>query len=92
MSFFDDDNDDDDEWIIFVVWLTDEGCLALFPAATIAKDPHHLRISDTPQAEFEPAQNLSSDLVKWSCAVLITTTPSNQMKYQISYQISATEY
>ena len=33
------------------------------------------RISDTPRAGFEPAQSLSSDLVKWSCAVVITTTP-----------------
>ena len=31
-------------------------------------------ISDTPRAGFEPAQNLSSGLVEWSCAVVITTT------------------
>ena len=29
---------------------------------------------DTPRAVFEPAQNLSSGLVEWSCAVVITTT------------------
>ena len=33
------------------------------------------RISDTPRAGFEPAQSLSSGLVEWSCAVVITTTP-----------------
>ena len=33
------------------------------------------QISDTSRAGFEPAQNLSSDLVEWSCAVSITTTP-----------------
>ena len=33
------------------------------------------RSFDTPRAEFEPAQNLSSGLVEWSCAVAITTTP-----------------
>ena len=33
------------------------------------------RISDTPRAGFEPAQSLSSDLVEWSCAVVITATP-----------------
>ena len=33
------------------------------------------RISDTPWAGFEPAQNLSSGLVEWSCAAVITTTP-----------------
>ena len=31
------------------------------------------RISDTPWAGFEPAQNLISGLVEWSCAVVITT-------------------
>ena len=33
-----------------------------------------LRISDTACARFEPAQNLSSGFVEWSCAVVITTT------------------
>ena len=33
------------------------------------------QISDTPPAGFEPAQNLSSGLVEWSCAIVITTTP-----------------
>ena len=28
-------------WIIFVVWLTDKRCLALFPVGTIVRDPHH---------------------------------------------------
>ena len=44
----DDDNDDDDDEedvcgmvIVFVVWLTDERCLPLFPAGTIIRDPHH---------------------------------------------------
>ena len=27
--------------IVFVVWLTDERRLALFPAGTIIRDPHH---------------------------------------------------
>ena len=33
------------------------------------------QISDTPRAGFEPAQNLSSGLVEWSCEVAIITTP-----------------
>ena len=33
------------------------------------------RIFDTPRAGFEPAQNLSSGFVEWSCPVVITTTP-----------------
>ena len=36
------------------------------------------RISDTPLAGFEPAQNLSFGFVEWSCAVVITTTPRRQ--------------
>ena len=28
-------------WIVFVVWLTYERGLALFPAGTIVRDPHH---------------------------------------------------
>ena len=27
--------------IVFVVWLTDERCLSLFPAGTIVRDTHH---------------------------------------------------
>ena len=38
------------------------------------------QISNTPQAGFEPAQNLSSGLVEWSCAVVITTTPPRLKK------------
>ena len=34
-----------------------------------------LRISDRPQARFEPAHNLSSGLVEWSCVVEINTAP-----------------
>ena len=33
------------------------------------------RIFDTPSAEFEPGQNLSSGVVDWSCAVVVTTIP-----------------
>ena len=41
------------------------------------------RMSDMTQAEFEPAQNLSSGLVKWSCAVALTTTPRRHKIHQI---------
>ena len=36
------------------------------------------RISNMPRAGFKPEQNLSSGLVEWSCAVVITTTPQRQ--------------
>ena len=50
-------------------------CLALFSAETIVRDPHNHESPGTPRAEFEPAQNLSSGFVEWSCAVVITTIP-----------------
>ena len=34
------EKDDDEWWIAFVVWLTYEKRLVLFPAGTIARDPH----------------------------------------------------
>ena len=37
------------------------------------------RISDTPRAGFEPVQDLSSGLLEWSRAVMITTTPRRQI-------------
>ena len=40
------------------------------------------QISDTPGAGSEPAQNLSSDLVECSCAVVITTTPRHHITEQ----------
>ena len=36
------------------------------------------RISDTLWAGFESTQNLSSGLVEWSCAIVITTTSKRQ--------------
>ena len=43
------------------------------------------RISDTPRAVFEPVPNLSSGLVEWSCAVVITITPRRH--YQLGRSI-----
>ena len=44
------------------------------------------RISDTPLAGFEPAQNLSSGFVEGSCAVVITTTPRRQISSRCVFQ------
>ena len=54
----DDDDDDDDD--IF----SRDHCQRSSPS----------RISDTRRAGFEPAQNLSSGLVEWSCAAVTNTT------------------
>ena len=43
-----------------MVWLTDERRLALFPAGSIVRDPHH---RDSP-TRCEQGLNLSSDLVE----------------------------
>ena len=69
--------DDDQWWIVFVVWLTDER-RSLFSSRDHCQRPSPSRISDTPRAGFEPAQNLSSGFDEWSCAVVITTTPRRQ--------------
>ena len=45
------------------------------------------RISNPPRARFEPAQNMSSGLVEWSCAVVITTTPWRQNHYTTAHHI-----
>ena len=42
------------------------------------------RIFNTPRAGFEPGQNLSSGLVEWSCAVVITTTPRRHKKMYLA--------
>ena len=44
----------------FVVWLTDERCLAVFPAGTIVRDPHH---RESP-ARHEEALNLRRTCVQ----------------------------
>ena len=64
-------------WIVFVVRLTEERHLALFPAWTIIRDPHYRKslTSDPRRARFEPVQNQSSGLIEWSYAVVINTTP-----------------
>ena len=61
------------QWTVFVVWLTNERHLALFPAGNKAKRQRSSpsRISDTPQAGFEPAQNLICGFVEWRCAAVI---------------------
>ena len=46
-------------WIVFVVWLTDERRLALFPAGTIVRDPHHLESPSRVWTCAEPEFKLS---------------------------------
>ena len=40
-NFVTDDDDTDDHDFFCVIWLIDEKCLNLFPAAAIVRDPHH---------------------------------------------------
>ena len=64
--------DDDDELFLWYGWPA-KGVKPYF-------QPGHCQrsslswISYTARAGLEPAQNLSSGFVKWSCAVVITTT------------------
>ena len=61
-------------WIVFVVWLIDER-RSLISSQDHCQRSSPSRISDTPWAGFEPAQNLSSGFDKWICTVVITTIP-----------------
>ena len=45
--------------IVFVVCLTDERQLALYPAGSIARDPDHHKSPTSRKQGFEHAQNLS---------------------------------
>ena len=61
-------------WIVFVVWLTDKRRLALSPAGTIVRDPHHLESPTRREQDLNPRRNLSSGFVEWSCAAVLITT------------------
>ena len=42
-----------------------------------------LQISNMLWPGFEPVQNLSSDIVEWNCAVVITTTPQCHLSFVV---------
>ena len=65
-------------WIVFVLWLTNERHLALFPAGTIVRNPHY-RESLT---QREQCLKLHRTWVEWSCAVVITTTTCTNCLYE----------
>ena len=64
-----------DQWKAFSLFSSWDNCQRSSP----------LRISDTPQAGFEPAQSLSSGLVEWSCTVVITTTPQHHYMAEVEF-------
>ena len=41
-------------WIVFVVWLTDKRCFALFPPGTIVRDPNNRRYPTCRVQVWEP--------------------------------------
>ena len=73
-------------WIIYVVWLTDER-RSLISSRSHCQRFSPSRISDTPRAGYELAQNLSSGFDEWSCAIVTTTTPRFAYKYRSSNEI-----
>ena len=70
---YDDDDDDDDD--CFCGMVDQRKAFSLTSSRGHCQRSSPSQISDTPWAGFEPAQKLSSGLVEWSCAVVITTTP-----------------
>ena len=67
-------SDDDDDYG-FCGMVDQRKVFSLIFSRDHCQRPSPSQISDMWRAGFEPAQNLSLDLVKWSCAVVITTTP-----------------
>ena len=49
------------------------------------------RISDTQGAGFEPSENMSSGLAEWSCAVVITTTPEPNERFDLIITVKITK-
>ena len=66
-------DDDDDE--LFCGMVDRRKAFSLIFSRDHCQRSSPSRISDTPRAGFEPAQNLSSGFDEWSCSVVITTTP-----------------
>ena len=72
-----DEDDDDHEMMMkcFCGMVDRRKAFSLISSRNHCERTSPLQISDTPLAGFEPAQSLSSGLVEWSCAVVITATP-----------------
>ena len=60
-------------WIVFYCMVDRWKMFSLISNCNHCQRSSSSRISDTPLVEFKPAQNMSSSLVEWSCAVVITT-------------------
>lgn len=58
----------------YVIWLTKERVLALFPATNTLRGLTFTK-PDTTQAEYEPPQNLNSDSVECMCAKITLLAP-----------------
>ena len=73
----DDDDDDDDDviWLFFCDMVDQQKVFNLIASPDHCQRSSPSRISHKPRAGFEHSQNLSSGLVEWSCAVVITSTP-----------------
>ena len=64
-----------DELFCICVMVDWRNAISLLSSQDDCQRSSPLRISNTLRAGFRPPQNLSSGLVEWSCAVVITTTP-----------------
>ena len=67
--------------IVFVVWLTDKRCFSLISSQDHCQRSSPSWISNTLRAGFEPAQNLRSGFLEWTCPEVITTTPQCHKMY-----------
>ena len=65
-------------WIVFVVWLTDESHLTLFPAGTIVRDPHHRESPTRREQDLNLSKTWCQALLNDGSSQLLT---SNQTQF-----------
>ena len=58
-------------WIVFLVWLTNKRCIALFPAGTTVRDPQHHESPTCHEQDLNMRKTWIQTLVEWSCTVVI---------------------
>ena len=77
-------------WTVFVVWLTDERLITLFPAGIIVRDPHHRESLTHRKQDWTCAESkfrlcwmklCSSDNHYTTAPLMITTTPRRSGPY-----------
>ena len=81
------DDEDDDE--LFCGMIDQRKAFSLISSWDNCQRSSPSRIFDMPRAGVEPAQNLSSGFIEWSCAIVMTTTPHHHIVHD--FRLNATK-